>query len=745
MHSKLVWSALLLAGLRSVSAQILPNPILFVTQFPVPQDFGAIGSVFANHRGDIQHAGRGGDLYIVYPDGTLRNLTAEAHFGIPSGQLQAGPNAISVRDPTVHWSGTRAVFSMVMGAPTEQYGNSVYYWQLYEVSGLGEGETAVISKVANQPDNYNNVQPAYDSDDNIIFVSDRVRATKTMGPADLPSQADRYLYPQLDEYESAPTPTGLWKLNPQTGALWLMQHSVSGSGWPFVDSYGRVVFTRWDHLLRDQQNDADAGFDYGTFNYSGEGPESIPTADRTEVFPEPRYIPPPNMTGIQPLAFNLFGPWQIFQDGTGEETVNHIGRHELQNYFDRTFNTDPDLHEFFFDPAQRTNQHPIRNLMQMREDPDSVHAGRYVAVDSPEFGSHAAGQIVRFEAPQGLNAADVQLEWLTPTATAEFDTSDPENSGHYRNPIVLSDGRLLVVHAPEKGLDGDLGPPGEPDPKYKFRIRFLTGPIGAMAAGNALLASPISKEIYFYDPNQLIHYDGPLWEMSPVEVVVKPAPSKPSQVIATPEQQAFQIEGVDSNAFQAWLKQRDLAAVVMRNVTSRDAADKQQPYNLHVSTPGGITTVGNGGHLYDIAHMQFMQADQIRGLGINDPSGPSPGRRVLAEPLHDVAAMAFNPTNPGGPPGSVSIHADGSVALYVPSRRALAWQSTDATGTPVVRERYWITMQPGEIRVCDGCHGVNKLNQAGQLPSQNVADALRELLHNWKVDIDPIFKDAFGN
>jgi hypothetical protein len=183
----------------------------------------------------------------------------------------------------------------------------------------------------------------------------------------------------------------------------------------------------------------------------------------------------------------------------------------------------------------------------------------------------------------------------------------------------------------------------------------------------------------------------------------------------------------------------------MRNVTSRDAADKQQPYNLHVSAAGGITTVGNGGHLYDVAHMQFMQADQLRGLGINDPSGPYPGRRVLAEPLHDVAASAFNPTNPGGPPGSVSIHADGSVALYVPSRRALAWQSTDAAGTPVVRERYWITMQPGEIRVCDGCHGVNTLNQAGQLPSQNVADALRELLHNWKADIDPIFKDTFGD
>src|SRR5215475_3449289 len=53
----------------------LPHPILFVTQVPIAEDFGTIGSVFANHRGDIEDAGRGGDLYIVYPDGALRNLT----------------------------------------------------------------------------------------------------------------------------------------------------------------------------------------------------------------------------------------------------------------------------------------------------------------------------------------------------------------------------------------------------------------------------------------------------------------------------------------------------------------------------------------------------------------------------------------------------------------------------------------------------------------------------------------------
>jgi hypothetical protein len=110
--------------------------------------------------------------------------------------------------------------------------------------------------------------------------------------------------------------------------------------------------------------------------------------------------------------------------------------------------------------------------------------------------------------------------------------------------------------------------------------------------------------------------------------------------------------------------------------------------------------------------------------------------------LHDPIATAHNPPNPGGPPGSVPIASDGSVALFVPTRRALAWQSTAANGTPVVRERYWITFQPGEIRACDGCHGVNQTNQAGAPAATNVAIAFRELLQRYKAT-GPLFLDGF--
>jgi hypothetical protein len=107
----------------------LPYPILFVTQLPIAADFTTIGSTFGNHQASLEAAGRGGDLWIRYPNGSLKNLTAAAGYGA-SGFL-SGNGAIAVRDPSVYWDGTKAVFSMVVGAPTQQFQAQTYYWQLY--------------------------------------------------------------------------------------------------------------------------------------------------------------------------------------------------------------------------------------------------------------------------------------------------------------------------------------------------------------------------------------------------------------------------------------------------------------------------------------------------------------------------------------------------------------------------------------------------------------------------------------
>lgn len=694
-----------------------PNPIMFVTQVPVPVDFATIGSTFANHLPSLRSVYRGGDLWIRYGDGSLRNLTAEAGFGMNGFQ---GADAIAVRDPHVHWDGSRAVFSMVIGAPTQQFQVNSYRWQLYEVSGLGQAETVQITLVPDQP-HYNNVNPAYLSDGSIVFASDRPRS----GLA--------HHYPQHDEYESTATVTGLWRLDPVSGALRLLDHSPSGDFDPFVDSFGRLLFTRWDHLQRDQQAEVPGN---GNFDWASEAAEASIMPSMTEVFPEPRIAVAG--TGVNGHRFNNFFPWQLAQDGTGAEFLNHLGRHELLNYFDRSFNGDSNLHEFIASISGRTNPNPVENMFQMVEDP--TLAGRYLAIDAPEFNTHASGQLLRLVAPPSANPDDIVIEYLTPRST-HGTAPGPTHSGHYRNPLVLSDGRIVVAHTDEQGPLANLGTATAPVPNYRFRLKVLA-PDGSFLAPTSTLTAGIVSTVSFWNPDQMVSYSGELWELSPVEVrAFTPPPYSVESPLGASELQAFDEAQVSPEAFRAFLEQEELAVIVVRNQTSRDAADRQQPFNLRV--PGGVQTVGATGTVYDIAHFQLIQGDQVRGIG--GSANPTPGRRVLARFLHQDNAVAFNLPDPGGPPGSTPIFADGSSAAFVPAQRALSWQTAAPDGTPVVRERFWLSLQPGEIRACDGCHGVNRSGQAGQPPAAHKAEALVALLLRWRnmAGIVDVFADGF--
>lgn len=695
-----------------LAAAVLANPILFVTQVPVPGDFTSVASTFGNQTGPVATAPRGGDLWIRYPDGTTKNLTRAAGFG--NGGMQSA-TAIAVREPSVHWSGTKALFSMVIGAPKQQYLWEDYYWQIYEVTGLGESETPVIHKIANQPANYNNVSPFYGTDDRILFTSDR------------PRSGERHLYPQLDEYEEAPTVTGLWSLDPASGDLRMLNHTPSGLFSPSIDSFGRVIFTRWDHLQRDQQADTDAveGGSYGTFDYADESAGAARSAQRVEIFPEPRSSRTDLLAGtnLEGNSINHFFPWEINEDGTSEETMNHVGRHELHGYFDKSLNGDSGVREFIAASSGRTNPNMVENLFQLHEDP--THAGDYFAVDAPEFSTHGSGQIVRFGAPPSLTADQIVVTYITPRSTRDVPDGTPaaDASGHYRDPLPLADGTLLAVHTSEMRADNNDGTRTAPKSRYAFRIRTMTLQNGVYVPG-PLLTSGIQGSVSYFDPDELVTWSGEMWELNPVEVRARPRPALRTTLLDEPEAKIFRDEGVDPNVFRASLASKNLALIVSRNVTSRDAADKQQPYNLRVA---GTTTqkMTGSGKLYDIAHLQLFQADQVRGLG--GTASPRAGRRVLARTMHDV----INPPTTG-PTASVQIAADGSMAALVPARRAMSWQLTDGSGTPVVRERYWLTFQPGEVRVCAACHGVNSHDQMGAVAPQNSPEALRTMLRFWK-------------
>jgi hypothetical protein len=194
-----------------------------------------------------------------------------------------------------------------------------------------------------------------------------------------------------------------------------------------------------------------------------------------------------------------------------------------------------------------------------------------------------------------------------------------------------------------------------------------------------------------------------------------------------PEQQVFADENINIADLRSYLRENNLALVISRNVTTRDAADRQQPFNLRVA---GSTTqsVSAAGKVYDVAYMQFFQGDLIRGMG--GVAAPREGRRILAQPMHDPAVR--NPPLTSPLAGAVKIGRDGSMAAFVPARRAMSWQLTDAAGTPVVRERYWLTFQPGEIRTCASCHGLNTRDQMNRPAPQNKPEALAELMRFYR-------------
>lgn len=676
------------------------NPILFVTQVPTPggDPFSSRLSTFANHRPSIGSTVRGGDLMIRYPDGALRNLTREAGYGMDGLQ---GANAIAVREPTVHWSGTRAVFSMVIGAPLQRYGSTDGTWQVYEVTGLGRNQAVSITKVPGQPEDYNNVSPLYTSDGDILFTSDRPR----MGEA--------HLYPNLDEYESTPTITGIYRLRPSTGELTILNHAPSGAYSPIIDSYGRIVFTRWDHLQHDQQQDGslDLGYAYDPFNYSSEAASATRLGTFRDTFPERRAQTTTPYGRVKGHTYNLFTPWQMRQDGTEELTLNHIGRHEMVGtyvYLPRAFMDDGALSDSV-NLSNFANRKHIRmdgGIFHIRENP--LSPGTYYGIYAREFGEGTTNQIVRFNGAPNVNAEQMVFSDASPEAGG-----GGLPGGRFRNPLPLMSGGMVASYTPDATFGASS----------TLRLHQLNVDGSNMFVAGPPLTPGIHKTVSWWagdaSPRQ---YSGPLWEIEAVEVVARTAPPMTAHpAIPAPERAVLAAEGVDEQVLRDWLRSRDLALIVTRNQTSRDRADTQQPFNLRV--PGGEATTRGNGPVYDIQHYQIVQANLVRGYG-NRLSG----RRPVAQPM----SVTSNPANADGPAGSVKIAPDGSTAAFVPARRALSWQTVDPEGEPIVRERVWVTLQPGEIRTCAGCHGENTRNQANEPSPTNQPQALAQLMRHWK-------------
>jgi len=700
-----------LATATAATAQVTTtNPILFVTQVPIGT-FGTATAVFGNHIPGVGNAPRGGDLVLRYPDGTLRFLTSEAGFGTSGMQ---GANAIAVREPCVHWSGEKALFSMIVGAATQRYQVGTYAWQIYEVSGLGIGETAQIRYVTGQPAGFNNVSPIYATDGRILFASDR------------PITGAAHHYPQLEEYESAPIVAGIYSLDETTGEVKILEHSPSGSTSLSVDSFGRVIFTKWDHLQRDQQGDApNTALSYKAFTWESEAANAATTTSLigAEVFPEPRTQNDPSYSpALAVHRFNHFFPWEINEDGTAEETLNHIGRHELGgSYTDGSFTADNNL-TYYVPQSLHANQLYLSGsagLFHLREDPTAP--GDFYTTYAQEFGTASGGTLMHLTGAPNVNAEDMVLTAITPVNGNGVQV--PQDTGYFRNPLPMSDGMLIAAHTMTTGSGylTNQGTTEAPNWSYAYRLKLLQQN-GAHWAPVAPLTNGISKTLSWWTPDSLATYSGNLWELDPVEVVARPVPAPRQSVLPAVEASVFAQQGVDVAAFRQFLASNQLALIVGRNVTQRDRADRHQPFNLQV--PGGVQSIAKPGTVYDVSYLQIFQADALRGY---NPASPS-GRRPLPRPMHGPGVSQA----PGAPAGGVALGNDGSFAALVPAQRALTWQLTNDGGEGIVRERNWLSFQAGEIRVCGSCHGINKLSQTGDPEPHNEPLALHDLLSAWK-------------
>jgi len=514
-------------------------------------------------------------------------------------------------------------------------------------------------------------------------------------------------------------------LDPVSGDLVLLDHAPSGAFTPIVDSFGRIIFTRWDHFVRDRNAVYDGWgvTTNGTFNYNDESAASpFDLNDRFEYYPEPRTFDTNGLAALKVHgnALNIFFPWMVNEDGTGLEVLNHVGRHELAQSIQNSFTNDPNL-VTFNNPNTRFNTNYLNNFFQIVEDP--ANPGVYFGIDAPDFGTHAAGQILSLTGPPSLNPDQMYITYLTPKSTA-----GPNAAGVYRNPLPMTDGKLVAVYSTGTNADNNIGSLTAPKSRYGFRLMLMQKQ-GNTWVTNQFLTSGLTNSVSYWSGSTLVTQTNRLWELSPVEVRPRSRPPRQVAAVASVEGQVIDEEGIDRQALQDWLRTNDLALIVSRNVTTRDRADRQQPYNLRI--PGSTTqTLGtNTGKIYDIRYLQLFQADQRRGVTFGNPA-PLPGRRVLPTPMHD--AINLNPPNPTGPVGSSRLGDDGSQATIVPARRGLTWHLTDTNGASVVKERYWVTFQPGEIRTCTSCHGLNTGDQTGHVAPTNKPAALRDLLRFWK-------------
>lgn len=596
-----------------VSANNISNPLIFVTQQPLAADFGVSTSTFGNHAPTTAEAGRGGDLWIMYPpdyspeipSGCLRNLTAEAGQGINNNPNQFGPDTISIRSPSLNWDATCVLFSMVKGSPSGLFdsSNNNGKWQLYEICGLGLADNPTFMKIPQQNSSYNYVEGIYGVESNQIIV------TTDIPPSGMNAT---HLLPLRDEYDRAVTTSGVWMLDRISGEHKIIFNSPSGVFDPMIDSFGRLLFSSWDHLEQDLF--LEQGF---AFDWDSESVNATILNQTSEFFPEPRggeldqFMTPYGL--MSEYNMKLFFTWQVDAfTFNNAETINHIGRHELSRYLWANFQNDSALTPLSHLPEMSAH------MLRTKQNPTNLN--EYYFIDAPHFGSQGSGRIFKMLAEPGRNADNMPLQQVSDYSgqfvipDAQNNCDHPQNGykGKFRHVVPLNNGQIIVSHS-QSGVYFSGGQCTDyttnqatandsPNlvPNFNFQIKTLISDGQFMKAGDPVTPI-ISKEINHWGNGDgvlnsnlqhvPISFSGAMWQLYPIEVKPMSPPTAQADALELPETQVFQTAMVDVIEFKNFLQNSNLALIVSRNVTTRDENDKQQPYNL--SVPGGVSSVVN--------------------------------------------------------------------------------------------------------------------------------------------------------
>jgi hypothetical protein len=356
----------------------------------MPDDFTTVAA-FGNHAADPGSAPRGGDLWIRCPGGAP-GLTEAAGLGM-IGLRARTRSPCAAGGPL----GSKVVFSMIVRAPAST------------IRRPSTGSCTRSPASASPHAHHTRPEPAAGLEQRLSLL----RETTSLFASDRPRDGSAHLTRSVtvraaDEH---------WALEPRSGdrGLFLMQHSPSAPSRPASTASDGVFTlgppgTRPTGRRRPDQHVLAGSTIYGTFNWSDESPASTPTTSNVEVFPDPRnhwvdFVDSHpaysgDMNGWSPDSvgntFNHFFPWQINQDGTEEETIGHVGRHELHHYFNAGRDDDPNVVSFLGHTVYTANPRPIDNFFQIREDPNAP--GDYFGIDAPDF-TLCVGKVIRLRAP----------------------------------------------------------------------------------------------------------------------------------------------------------------------------------------------------------------------------------------------------------------------------------------------------------------------------------------------------------